>query len=78
MVSGKIAGVPMLTIAGLLSAVVTAVLFVLVATNRALSGGYPAQSIIALFGRCVRRRQASPAAERGDRPRRAMKELPPE
>ena len=48
MVSGKIAGVPMITILSGLSALITAFMFVIVAKDHRLSGGYPTQSIIAL------------------------------
>jgi amino acid transporter len=48
MVAGKVAGVPMITIIGMLSALITAFMFVIVAKDHRLSGGYPSQSIIAL------------------------------
>ncbi|HEX4009304.1 MAG TPA: APC family permease [Solirubrobacteraceae bacterium] len=48
MIGGKIAGVPMITIASGLSAVICVVLFVVVARNHAFSGNFPIQSIIAL------------------------------
>lgn len=48
MVQGKIFGVPMITILSGLSAAITLFLFVIVAKDHRLSGGYPKQSIIAL------------------------------
>jgi amino acid transporter len=48
MVSGKIGGVPVLTILAGLSALIVAFLFVIAAKDHRLSGGYPSQSIIAL------------------------------
>jgi hypothetical protein len=48
MVSGKVGGVPMITILGTLTALILAFLFVIVAKDHRLSGGYPTSSIIAL------------------------------
>jgi amino acid transporter len=81
---GKIAGVPWITIVAGLSALITAFLFVIVAKDNRLSGGYPTQSIvaiavIALFGPVVylvakyRLRQRE-----GIDLNLAMRELPPE
>jgi APA family basic amino acid/polyamine antiporter len=55
MVAGEVGGVPMITILGMLSAVIVAVLFVIVLRDSRLSGAFPTQSyislaIIALFG----------------------------
>lgn len=84
MVSGRIGPVPMITIIGGLSALITAFMFVIVAKDHRLSGGYPSQSIIALaiiglFGPVIyviakfRLRQSE-----GIDLDLAMRELPPE
>ena len=84
MVSGSVAGVPMISIIGGLSALITAFLFVIVAKDTRLSGAFPTQSvialaIIALFGPVLyfvaklRLRQSE-----GIDIDLAMKELPPE
>jgi basic amino acid/polyamine antiporter, APA family len=84
MVSGSLAGVPMITIIGGLSAAITAFLFVIVAKDTRLSGAFPTSSvialtIIALFGPVLyvvaklRLRQSE-----GIDIDLAMKELPPE
>jgi amino acid transporter len=49
MVKGSIAGVPLITILSGLSALITAFMFVIVAKDHRLSGGYPTSSIIALL-----------------------------
>jgi hypothetical protein len=48
MVSGKVAGIPMITILSGLSALIVAFLFVIVARDHRLSGSYQTSSIIAL------------------------------
>lgn len=48
MVSGKVGGIPLITIVAGLSALIVAFLFVIVAKDHRLSGDFPVQSVIAL------------------------------